>query len=123
MKLSDKQALFADLLVDLIDWTKWEWAAHHEHRQARIRFGWVYDPPGKTGSSRSIRSLHRSRLAADLMLDLWDKKQGQWIYQRSTAAYRPLGERWESMHELCEWGGSGNRNDGNHFSLRHGGRW
>jgi hypothetical protein len=27
------------------------------------------------------------------------------------------------MHYFCAWGGRGSRNDGNHYSFSHDGRW
>ena len=116
MTLSEKQALFTTLLGHLILFASID-------PDTRLRFGWVYDPPNTGSKFRSSKSLHRSRLAADLIPDIYDPNTNAWVYQRSTKAYEPLGKYWESLHELCEWGGSGNRNDGNHFSLRHRGRW
>lgn len=115
MTLSDKQALFCALIAKLVTWA-------NGRPGVRVRFGWVYDPPG-SDSGRSPKSLHRERLAADLILDLWDEGLGKWSYQRTTAAYEFLGKKWRSLDPLCEWGGSDGRSDGNHFSLGHGGRW
>ena len=111
MKLSDKQAMFAERLAAFIAVVN---TLRDEHglRKYRIRFGDVYrDPRAKYGHPRS---LHRKRLAADLILDAWDGES--WVYQRSTEAYREIGELWESMGGT--WGGR--FNDGNHFSFKHG---
>ena len=59
-------------------------------------------------------SLHCERLAVDLNLFINAK------YQTDTAAYEPLGTFWKSLHSDCAWGGDFRRQDGNHFSLRHG---
>jgi hypothetical protein len=115
MTLRDKQALFATHIARLIIWA-------NSQANVRVRVGWFYDPPN-SGSQRSDKSLHRSRLAADLILDKWDTEKSQWIYQTKTDAYEFMGRRWKRQHELCEWGGDQDRNDGNHFSLSHGGRW
>lgn len=56
-------------------------------------------------------SLHRKRLAQDFNLF----KNGR--YLTSTKEYLPLGEYWESIGGT--WGGR--FDDGNHFSLSHGG--
>jgi len=59
------------------------------------------------------KSLHALRLAVDLNLFIGGE------YQRGTEAYRPLGEKWESMGG--SWGGRFSKPDGNHFSLAHEG--
>ena len=64
-----------------------------------------------TGSKTSN---HKLKSAVDLHLF----KNGD--YMTSTADHKELGEWWESQHELCSWGGR--FNDGNHYSLEHGGR-
>lgn len=119
MGLREKQVLFAMLISRLV------YAANRK-RGVNVRFAEVYDPPGSK-SGRKSRSLHRSRLAADLILDLWDPKKRKWVYQRDTKAYAFLGRAWYRLHPLCEWGGASRdgtpRHDGNHFSLSHGGRW
>lgn len=57
-------------------------------------------------------SVHRERLAIDLMLDI------NGIYQKLTKAYRPMGEYWKTLHPLARWGGDfQTRPDGNHFSF------
>lgn len=57
-------------------------------------------------------SLHYDRLAIDLNVF----KGGQWLTR--SVDLRELGEFWESIGGT--WGGR--FNDGNHFSLAHGGR-
>ncbi|MEO2054695.1 MAG: M15 family metallopeptidase [Nitrospira sp.] len=56
-------------------------------------------------------SLHRKRLAKDYNLF----RDGR--YLKSTKAWLPIGEYWESIGGT--WGGR--FDDGNHFSLAHGG--
>ncbi len=46
-------------------------------------------------------------MAIDMSLFINDK------YQRKTAAYKPLGDYWESLDPLNRWGGR--FDDGNHF--------
>lgn len=60
----------------------------------------------------AARSLHKIRLAVDLNLF----RNGR--YLRSTKAHEPLGVFWEGLGG--SWGGR--FNDGNHYSLEHGGR-
>lgn len=59
-------------------------------------------------------SLHGERLAVDLNLFITG------VYQTQTEAYRPLGEKWESLGGT--WGGRFSAPDGNHFSIAHEGR-
>ena len=56
-------------------------------------------------------SLHKKRLAVDFNLF----KDGKWL--KETEDHKLLGEYWESMGG--SWGGR--FNDGNHYSLEHGG--
>lgn len=60
-------------------------------------------------------SVHTKKLAADMFLSIdgnvtWDNDD-----------YLVLGEKWESMHELCRWGGRFKNRDSVHFSLIHNG--
>lgn len=89
-----------------------------------VTFGEAYRPPvlaelyAKQGKGIK-NSLHTQRLAIDLNLFV----DGKYISDGSHAAYRRLGEWWESQSfpgvECC-WGGR--FHDGNHFSIAHGGR-
>ena len=98
------------------------WVATQPDLRVRLGDGYrdprVFGPPGSRKGYGSSRSLHNERLAIDLILD--KRVNGRWVYQRSTAAYRPLGELWMSLGG--EWGGEGTRYDGNHFSLSPDGR-
>ena len=68
-------------------------------------------------------SNHYIRLAIDINLF----KDG--VYLTDSLAHKPFGEFWESLHELCRWGGRVNPKtgksygDGNHYSFEHEGRW
>lgn len=66
-------------------------------------------------------SLHKERLAADL--NLFRRGPSGWEYCQSTEDHRPLGEYWQSLDPDCEWGGDGDRHDGNHYSISYRGRW
>lgn len=83
-----------------------------------LTFGDAYRDPrlhgvvGQKKSYSSSNSLHKERLAVDFNLF----KSGQ--YLTSTEDHRPLGQYWESIGG--SWGGR--FNDGNHYSLEHGGR-
>lgn len=58
-------------------------------------------------------SLHEICLAGHLELF----RDGEYV--KDTETHRPLGEWWEAQHPLCRWGGR--FNDGNHYSIAHGG--
>ena len=99
--------------------------ADEEGRQIyALRNGDAYRDPrafgtmGKSGPYGAASSMHKLRLARDLILDkLGD--DGEFDYQTKTSAYRKLGELWESMDPANRWGGR--YNDGNHFErLRDG---
>lgn len=83
-----------------------------------LTFGDAYRDPrvhgnvGQKKSYSSANSLHKERLAVDFNLF----RDG--VYLTSTEDHRPLGEFWESIGGT--WGGR--FNDGNHYSLEHGGR-
>jgi hypothetical protein len=112
MRLGDKQRLFMRLVPRLIDW------AHLNGYELTI--GDAYRDPrafGRLGVRKAYgraNSLHKQKLAIDLNLF----KDGK--YLQKTEDHRPLGEYWESLHDLCSWGGR--FNDGNHYSLAHAGR-
>lgn len=114
MKLRRKQSAFVRLVARLID--------HASAEGFEFTCGEAYRSPeeaarlAKTGKGIT-KSLHTERLAIDLNLF----KDGK--YLTLTEHYRPLGEWWEaqSTPEIeCCWGGR--FNDGNHFSVAHGGR-
>lgn len=66
------------------------------------------------GKNNGIRfSAHGNKLAKDMNLFI------KGVYQTSTEAWKPLGEKWESLHPLCRWGGR--FGDGNHISIEHDG--
>lgn len=118
MNLGDKQRLFEELIHE---WKGWVYDqgiykltsgdAYRDHR--------VHGKPGeKKGYSRSW-SCHKWRLAKDYNLFLLNENTGRWVYQTTTKAHKPLGLKWESLHDLCAWGGW--FNDGNHYSFKHQG--
>ena len=99
MTLRQKQSKFVRMVADLIVWA-------YEHGY-ELTFGDAYATTGHMANS-----LHYSRLAIDLNLF----KDG--TYLTATAHHQPLGEYWESIGG--SWGGR--FQDGNHYSLAHGGR-
>ena len=111
MTLRQKQSLFVKLVALLLI------EAHQ--RGYELTFGETYRSPEEAARLAKLglgikESLHTLKLAVDLNLF----KDGR--YLSSSESHRPLGEWWETQHELCRWGGR--FNDGNHYSLAHGGR-
>lgn len=74
--------------------------------------GWAYRPPDIAEELGFKNSLHTICLAIDLELF----KDGEYLIK--TEDHLPLGEYWESLGG--SWGGR--FDDGNHYSLEHGGR-
>ena len=110
MSLSEKQQKFTVMIGRLIEWA--------EKNGYGLTFGEAYRTPEQAQLNAKIgkgiaNSLHTQRLAVDFNLFI----NGQ--YQTDSAAYRPLGEFWESLGGA--WGGRVSRPDGNHFSLEHNG--
>jgi len=112
MTLGEKQRIFTKLVGELIVWAYangFELTLSEAYRtpeQAALN--------AKAGLGIS-NSLHTKRLAIDLNLFIAG------VYQTSSEAYRPLGENWETLHQLCRWGGRFRRPDGYHFSIEHDG--
>lgn len=113
MNLGEKQRLFVRLVGQLIAWC---YANGYE-----LTFGEAMRTQAQANANAASgagisNSNHLIRLAIDLNLF----KDG--VYQSDTPAYKPLGDYWKSLHDLCRWGGDfGSRPDGNHFSLEHNG--
>ena len=125
MTLRQKQSLFVECLTKLLtfghsrgyEFTLGE-AGVTNPRKARglvkVDDGWM---PAKVVDGEHMRgSLHYKRLAIDLNLFV----DGRYITSSTHPAYVELGTYWESLHELCTWGGR--FSDANHFSVTHGGR-
>jgi len=118
--LGDKQRLFAKMMGEFLVWcyeNDYEVTFGEAYRtleQARIN---------AAKGSGIVNTLHTKRLALDinLFLDL-SLESDEDVYQPDSEAYRPLGEKWKSMHPMNRWGGDFRpRQDGNHFSMEHEG--
>lgn len=109
MTLGQKQRKFTRMIADLIVFAY--------SRGYELTFGDAFRDPrlhGELGTKKGYghpKSAHKHRLAVDLNLF----KDGQ--YLAGTEDHRELGEYWESMGGA--WGGR--FEDGNHYSLEHGG--
>ncbi|WP_312156332.1 M15 family metallopeptidase [Lelliottia nimipressuralis] len=110
MTLSEKQQKFTVMIGKLINWADENGYgltvgdAFRSPEQARLN--------AKSGKGIA-NSLHTQRLAMDFNLFIDNQ------YQTDSAAYKPLGEFWESIGGT--WGGRFSKPDGNHFSLEHNG--
>jgi hypothetical protein len=113
MTLGQKQRLFMLLLGEFLVWI---------HKQGyEVTGGQLQrtqaeaDANARAGKGIS-NSNHLIKLAIDLNLFI------NGAYQHNSTAYKPLGDKWKSMHDLCRWGGDFQpRPDGNHFSFIHDG--
>lgn len=111
MTLGQKQRLFTRLQAELVQW------AYDQGYE--LTFGDAYRDPrmhGDHGEKKgygSANSCHKFRLAVDYNLF----RDGEWL--QNSEDHRPIGEYWESLHSLCEWGG--HWGDGNHYSFQHNG--
>jgi hypothetical protein len=101
MRLGEKQELFAELFAQHIVWLY--------EQGYKVRIGDVWAREGHIANSN-----HYIKLAGDINLF----KDGE--YLTKTEQHKESGDKWESRHELCRWGGR--FNDGNHYSLIHHGR-
>lgn len=111
MTLRQKQSLFASYVARLL--------LKAEELGYEVTFGETYRSPEEAARLAKLgkgiaASLHTQRLAIDLNLF----RDG--VYLSRSEDYRTLGEWWEMQHSSLRWGGR--FNDGNHFSLTHGGR-
>ena len=114
MTLGQKQRLFTKLIAQLITWAYeegYEFTTGDFFRSPR-----AFGAMGTRRAYGSSNSNHKLKLAADLNLFIDGK------FQTTTEAHRSIGEKWESMHELCSWGGRFRNADGNHYSFEHHGR-
>lgn len=111
MTLSQKQRLLTRLLPRLLDKAHelgFEVTLGDAYRDTRL-FGHIGE---KKGYGNAF-SCHKVRLAIDLNLF----RDGKYLTRSED--HKPLGEYWESLHELTCWGGR--FNDGNHYSITHEG--
>jgi len=108
--LSQKQRRFTLMISKLIEWAYangYELTVGDAYRDPRVH--------GEVGEQKGYgrsRSNHKIRLAMDFNLF----KDGKFL--QTTEDHKPMGEYWESLGG--SWGGR--FNDGNHYSLEHGGQ-
>ncbi len=117
MRLSTKQQQFTVAIGKLIGYAS--------SKGYGLTFGDAMRDPrlhGELGVKKGYgarNSNHKVRLAVDFNLFV----NGEYITSGTHPAYKDLGAKWKTLHELAEWGGEGKRNDANHFSFNHNGQW
>ena len=97
IKLGAKQELFAQLISQHIVWL------YDQGYKVRCGDFFAHD-------RHMPESNHYYKLAADLNLF----KDGEYLIE--TEDHLVSGQKWETRHPLCRWGG--HYNDGNHYELR-----
>lgn len=120
MTLGEKQRLFMQLLGQFLVWVH----AQPDYALAGGELERSKEQALANAASGAgiATSLHLLCLAIDLKLFI------NGIYQTSSEPYKPLGDKWKSLHQLCRWGGDFRdkngqpKPDGDHFSLEHEGR-
>jgi hypothetical protein len=115
MTLGEQQRLFCINIAKLIVWAY--------EQDYELRYDEAYRTPEQAALNAArgtgiVNTLHTKHLAVDLPLFLDSTVEGdEDVYQVNSEAYRPLGEKWKSMHPLNRWGGDFASKDGNHFSM------
>ena len=103
MKLSQKQQLFTSNIARLI--------LYAENRGYGLSFGHAWRSPEeqdrlfRQGLSKTLNSMHLSRLAVDFNVF----SEGRLVLDCSRI--KELGDYWESLHPKNRWGGDWNGND------------
>ena len=113
MSLGEKQRLFSRLIAELTLWIYAQKSGYEVTEGDAYRAPRVFGVMGMKKGYGRRNSNHKIRLAKDINLF----KNG--VYMTETNDHAFIGEKWESMHELCKWGG--HFNDGNHYSFEHNG--
>ncbi len=112
LSLGQKQELFAILYAQHVAWLN--------QKGYRTRLGDLFRDPrafgevGEEGPYGAPYSMHKDKCAGDINLF----KNGKFLTK--TSDHLESGRKWESRHPLCCWGGR--FDDGNHYSITHGGR-
>jgi len=102
MKLSEKQGIFLLNFAKLIIWVN-EQEGCYVTAGELLRPQLMQDHYADTGKSKTRAGKHTDKLAGDLNLFI------NGIYQKTSAAYKPLGDYWVSLHPNNRWGGDWNR--------------
>lgn len=111
MKLSEKRCLFTQLICEHVLWFNETFASEG------LRMAFDEGMDRKTTKDPTSDHMNHSNHEIGLAQDIVIYKGG--IPQDKTEHHRLSGEKWESRHELCRWGGR--FGDGGHYSFEHNG--
>jgi hypothetical protein len=109
--LRQKQSRFVRLVGQLISY------AYSQGYELTFGEAWRTPEQARLNAAKGkgiSNSLHLDRLAIDFNLF----KDGKFLDKSED--HKLLGEYWESLDKDTAWGGR--FNDGNHYSIKHGGR-
>jgi hypothetical protein len=112
VKLAEKQVEFTETMARFLVWcfdNKYQVIAAEWFRPPELAE--IYVKQGK-GIKNSV---HTKKLALDIFL--YKNSTVTW----NTEDYRPLGEKWKTLHPLARWGGDFKGRDAVHFSFEHNG--
>lgn len=112
MTLSEQRILFTRLLCEFGVWCTAQGYTLALDQVKRTQLEAAANASSGAGISNS---LHLTGLAADMIMYV------NGVPVKDSAAYEPLGIKWESMHPLNTWGGRFKKPDGGHFSSTRGG--
>lgn len=128
-KLLDRQFLFTKMLAKFVLEV---YSRGHACKLRETGLLWNRKATSKERFQDAVHStprskyggLHYMQLATDVDLFVWQGDSGRWKYVTSTdhPAWQSLGEYWESLDDLCRWGGRFQHKDGNHISMTYRGR-
>jgi len=110
MSLRQEQSAFAIDVMKLMAWMHdkgYEWTFGEAQRTAEQQAIYL-----KAGRSKTMDSFHLKRLAIDLFVF----KDGKLLATREDM--QPVGNAWESMGALNQWGGNWKFKDVPHFERR-----
>lgn len=113
MTLGEKRREFSRMISELVIWACGE---GYECQYEEIKRSQAQAQANAASGAGIANSLHLLGLAGDISIF----KDGQLL--ESVDDYRPLGEKWKSMHPENAWGGDfTSRPDADHFSRSHNG--
>ena len=107
MTLGQKRREFSAMLAQLIDWCVQQ---GYEVQIEQVKRTQAEADANAASGAGIVHSLHLVGLAGDLSVF----KDGRLL--ESVEDYRPIGEKWESMHPENAWGGRFHKPDADHFS-------
>lgn len=118
MKLSEQRCLFTRLVCEF---GVWAYANGYEIAFDEVKRTKTQAQANAASGAGISNTLHLDGLAVDFLLYIGG------VYQTDSAAHKPLGEKWKSMHPLNRWGGDFRdsqgkpKPDGNHYSSERNG--